>query len=124
MKFCNECDNMLYIGIDAENTNQLTYFCRQCGTNESINDPEGQVILESHFKSEEHQLHHIINKYTKYDPTLPRIQNVKCPNKDCATNEQSSAPAEIIYLRYDDANMKYVYLCVECDTFWKTSTKQ
>lgn len=124
MKFCNCCDNMLYIGIDAEDTNKLTYFCRQCGTNEIITDPEGQVVLENHFKTEEQQFSHIINKYTKYDPTLPRIQNVKCPNKDCTTNGKSDTKSEITYLRYDDANMKYVYLCATCDTFWKTSDKQ
>ena len=27
---------------------------------------------------------------------------------------------EIIYIRYDDKNMKYVYLCPECDHVWKT----
>ena len=26
---------------------------------------------------------------------------------------------EIIYIRYDDTNMKYVYLCCNCDTVWK-----
>ena len=31
---------------------------------------------------------------------------------------------EIIYLRYDDINMKYIYLCVHCDTVWKTDNRQ
>ena len=26
---------------------------------------------------------------------------------------------EIIYIRYDDVNIKYVYLCSTCDTVWK-----
>ena len=26
---------------------------------------------------------------------------------------------EIIYLRYDDIGMKYVYLCTSCDHSWK-----
>jgi hypothetical protein len=28
---------------------------------------------------------------------------------------------EIIYIRYDEVNMKYVYLCAVCDTLWNTS---
>ena len=31
---------------------------------------------------------------------------------------------EVIYLRYDDVDMKYIYMCVNCDTTWKTSQKQ
>ena len=26
-----------------------------------------------------------------------------------------------IYLRYDDANMKYLYMCTVCNTSWKTA---
>ena len=52
------------------------------------------------------------NEYTKLDPTLPRIYNVRCPNGKCATNaENASKPAEVIYMRYDDANLKYIYIC-------------
>ena len=62
---------------------------------------------------------HIINKYTKLDPTLPRISTILCPNPNCRTNTDDMSK-EIIYIRYDDANMKYVYLCSTCDTVWKT----
>ena len=68
-----------------------------------------------------------INKYTKLDPTLPRINTVNCPNVDCASNKMIEGEKkethreqdkEIIYIRYDDKNMKYVYLCAVCDTVW------
>ena len=64
----------------------------------------------------------IINEYTKLDPTLPRIKNMKCPNDKCPTNESEEIKgekeipeSEIIYLRYDDINMKFIYLCAECN---------
>ena len=39
----------------------------------------------------------------------------------CKTNtETNKDPAEVIYMRYDDDNMKYLYICVTCDTVWKT----
>lgn len=28
-------------------------------------------------------------------------------------------PREVIYMRYDDQNMKYVYICARCDTIWR-----
>jgi len=62
-------------------------------------------------------------EYTKLDPTLPRIYIVKCQNDRCKTNsvvEAEQTPAEVIYIRYDDSNLKYIYMCVTCDTTWKT----
>ena len=57
-----------------------------------------------------------INKYTKYDPTLPHMSTIKCPNLNCSSNKKSNSVAsDVIYLRYDDKNMKYVYLCCHCD---------
>jgi aspartate carbamoyltransferase regulatory subunit len=43
-----------------------------------------------------------------------------CPNKDCPTNTDG-VEREIIYIRYDDSNMKYIYLCSTCDTVWQTN---
>ena len=48
-----------------------------------------------------------------------RVNNILCPNKDCPTNTKNE-PREIIYIRYDDLNINYVYLCSTCDTTWKT----
>ena len=63
------------------------------------------------------------------DPTLPRVSKILCPNSDCKTNHGSSKASdspesgerEIIYLRYDAVNIKYVYLCSTCDTVWKNN---
>jgi aspartate carbamoyltransferase regulatory subunit len=64
----------------------------------------------------------MINKYTKLDPTLPRMHNIDCPNVGCTTNKEGSTEkTEIVYLRYDDANLKYLYICTTCDTTWKTN---
>ena len=55
------------------------------------------------------------------DPTLPRVNNILCPNDDCLTNtDPDNNLKEIIIMRYDDKNMKYVSLCSTCDTVWKT----
>ena len=132
MHFCTICRNMYYISIDPENANKLIYYCNQCGNKDETLSVENVNVSRVQLKKTTQEFSHKINKYTKLDPTLPRINNVLCPNPDCLTNEStkhttkhtSNEPnesiREIIYIRYDDTNMKYVYLCSTCDTVWKT----
>jgi hypothetical protein len=113
---------MYYIGVNAENSNELTYYCRNCNNVDATVEEEGGCVLNVQMKQTEQKFKHIVNEYTKFDPTLPRIHNVKCPNTECVTNvDDKSKPTEIIYVRYDDSNLKYLYICVDCDTTWKTS---
>ena len=116
MKFCTECQNMYYIAIDETNSNNLNYYCRFCGHKDEKITEDGMVVLKTQFKKSEQKFNHMVNKYTKYDPTLPRKNNMKCPNADCTTAHEP----DIIYLRYDDENMKYLYICANCDFTWKT----
>jgi DNA-directed RNA polymerase subunit M/transcription elongation factor TFIIS len=124
MKFCVKCDNMYYISIDNANDDQLIYYCRYCGHKDEHLTEEGVVVLKTQYKKNEQKFNHMVNQYTKLDPTLPRIYNMKCPSAECPTNKESASatagPCEIIYLRYDDDNMKYLYICTTCDTSWKT----
>jgi DNA-directed RNA polymerase subunit M/transcription elongation factor TFIIS len=110
---------MYYISIDPKNTNNLVYYCRNCGHSDESLSVENVSVSRMQLKKSEQEFSHIINKYTKLDPTLPRVNKILCPNADCQTNT-SDEPREIIYIRYDDVNMKYVYLCSTCDTVWKT----
>jgi len=120
MRFCNNCDNMYYIRINSDNPNKLVYYCRNCGNEDQIITNDTVTVSKTIIKKTEQSFGHIINKYTKLDPTLPRISNILCPNADCSTNTDDKE-REIIYIRYDDVNMKYVYLCSECDTVWHTN---
>jgi len=128
MKFCSECDNMYYIKINGEDENSLIYYCRFCGHEDNEPAENGVVVLRTDYKKSEQQFSHMINRYIKHDNTLPRITNMKCPNENCGKQESASASAasasaedsSIIYLRYDDDNMKYLYICENCNTTWKT----
>jgi len=123
MHFCSNCQNMYYIRINSDNPNSLVYYCRHCGNEDKLLAVEDVCVSKTQIKKSEQSFSHIINKYTKLDPTLPRINNMLCPNPDCITNTKDKE-REIIYIRYDDTNMKYVYLCCECDTVWNTNEKQ
>ena len=124
MKFCTVCDNMYYVTISEKNGNQLLYYCRNCGHKDETITSENVCVLKTQLKKGEQKFSHIINQYTKLDPTLPRVHNMKCPNASCTSNvvaeSSETTYPEVIYVRYDDDNMKYLYLCSECDVAWKT----
>jgi DNA-directed RNA polymerase subunit M/transcription elongation factor TFIIS len=111
---------MYYIRINSDNPNKLVYYCRNCGNEDKLLAIDNVCVSKIQIKKNEQTFHNIINKYTKLDPTLPRINTILCPNTECKTNTQAEE-REIIYLRYDDINMKYVYLCCTCETVWKTN---
>lgn len=120
MKFCSVCSNMYYISINENDTNKLQYYCRNCGNKDNEITESGGCILNTQLKTVgKHRFSHIINKYSKFDPTLPRIHNIPCPNALCATNTNDKKTArEVIYIRYDDDNLKYLYMCTTCDEVW------
>ena len=120
MHFCSNCSNMYYIRINSDDPNKLVYYCRKCGNEDKLLAIENVCVSKTQIKKTEQSFSHIINKYSKLDPTLPRINTVLCPNPDCITNTEGKS-REIIYIRYDDANMKYVYLCSDCNTVWQTN---
>jgi len=112
---------MYYIGINEKNANQLTHYCRNCGYVDHSNIKENSCILNIDIKKSEQKYSHIVNQFTKYDPTLPRISNIPCPNANCKTNNESDLKPDILYIRYDEDNLKYLYMCSTCDTTWKTN---
>jgi DNA-directed RNA polymerase subunit M/transcription elongation factor TFIIS len=122
MHFCSNCSNMYYIRINSDDSNSLVYYCRQCGNEDKFIAVGNVCVSKIQIKKSEQSFNHIINKYTKLDPTLPRVSNILCPDPDCPTNTKND-PREIIYIRYDDTNMKYIYLCSTCDTVWNTNDK-
>ena len=137
MHFCTECNNMYYLKIMDNDANSLIYYCRNCGHVNDTLTAENVCVSDTQIKRSEDQYTHIVNEYTKFDPTLPRINTIDCPNSKCASNASASETGasasetgasadaegkverEIIYIRYDDMNMKYMYVCAVCNTQWK-----
>lgn len=112
---------MYYIRLSEEDPNSIVYYCRNCGHENKNISLDSVTISTTNFKHNKQKYNSIINKYTKMDPTLPRINTIKCPNQTCPSNESKKEnDREIIYLRYDDVNMNFVYMCSTCDTVWNT----
>lgn len=118
MKFCPTCRNYLYLDATAGN---LLRICRNCGYQEV--DEKGGLVLETNLKETTNEGYKVlVNEFTKSDPTLPHVDTIKCPNEGCASNS-GSAKKDVIYLKYDPVNMKFLYICNVCDTQWKSKAK-
>ncbi len=125
---------MYYISITPEN--ELQYYCRNCGNIDNTIASDNICVSKVNVKHTmtPQSFSQVVNKYTKYDPTLPRIHTIRCPNEECPSNQKSASASsgggsgaeekksknEIIYVRYDDTNLKFVYLCAKCDKVWNT----
>ena len=133
MHFCSVCNNMYYISVTPEN--ELQYYCRNCGNIDNTVASENICVSKLNVKhsTTPQSFSQVVNKYTKLDPTLPRIHTMRCPNDECPSNEggggagagagagaHNKPKSEIIYVRYDEMNLKYVYLCAKCDKVWNT----
>ena len=154
MHFCTGCGNMYYIRLTE--TNEIVYYCRNCGNEDDTITIDNLVVSQTCLRQTGVKQTNGVNKYTKLDPTLPRISTIQCPNSDCPCNrnhnptqyadratitgtteeaneaseaseaseakhvDADAAPREVIYLRYDDIRLKYIYLCAVCNTIWNT----
>ena len=114
---------MYYMKIDGEGEQQkLQYWCRNCGNSETHDGKQSNCIVEKNYNKGEKNYKNFINKYTTEDPTLPRVNNILCPNEDCPCNKvKDPEPREVIYIKYDNEDMKFIYLCCICKTAWKNS---
>lgn len=127
MHFCIKCNNMYYIrlsggdGSDVNQLNNLVYYCRQCNFEDTdlVVDKSLICVSKSYINKKQENYKDIVNEYTKLDPTLPEVKNIKCPNNDCICNKEEGHDTKIVTIRYDDLDIKYMYLCCLCDTVWK-----
>lgn len=118
MHFCSLCGNMYYIKLQDEDKNKIIYYCRKCGHESNAIENTNLIISKTTIRNKSQTFHHIINKYTKLDPTLPHIHTMKCINEECESNITESTEPDVIYIKYNEEQIKYVYLCAMCDHIW------
>lgn len=125
MHFCKTCSNMYYVKLSDSDNNKLSYYCRNCGTTDDTMIAENICVSKINLNNNSQKIDLFVNQYTKLDPTLPRTSSIKCPNEKCSSNindaTTSTGEREVLYIRYDDSKMKYIYMCCKCDFTWKTS---
>jgi DNA-directed RNA polymerase subunit M/transcription elongation factor TFIIS len=118
MKFCTVCDNVYFIKVNDDN--DMVYYCKSCGNEDVVKKETGSIcIIDDNKVDDSTKYSQYMNKYIKYDPTLPRVHNIPCTNAACTKKHDQKD--EVIYLKYDPINMKFMYYCVHCEHFWKLS---
>jgi hypothetical protein len=82
----------------------------------------GEKVSETLVKERSSEAYKIVmNEFTRLDPTLPRLKTIKCPRGDCASNG-GGAEKDVIYIKYDSENLKYLYICDVCGEHWRSRT--
>ena len=123
--FCKVCRYYLYLEevhptieeSEMGAVSELRRVCRNCGYYKKM---DGGLILEIDLKEKTSEGYKILmNEFTHLDPTLPHVHNIKCPNEDCLTNKGQAKP-DVIYMKYDAVNLKFIYICTVCDKHWRS----
>ena len=125
LKFCPACDNMQYLHVepaaadDPGSLPRLMYRCRHCGTDVAADDTDTRsCVLYTNYAEPQTAYRAFATPYIAHDPTLPRVSYIECANRAC-TRPGGAAP-EVIYVKYDVANLKFLYHCVHCGAFWRS----
>lgn len=110
MEFCEDCNNMLYLKIikTEDSESKLEYNCKNCNYS-CDNSNKDSCVFSTNYNMDNIKKESFINKYVYEDITLPRAVGIKCPNSKCPKKDP-----EIIYIKYDDDNMKFIYICLDC----------
>ena len=113
IQFCDTCNNLLFLYSDEEN--KLFLGCKLCESTKEYN--EAKCVFNNNFNID---IHEIINhnKFLADDITLPIINDskIKCPNKECISLKNKKS--NINYVKYDYDNIKYLYICKDCNQKW------
>jgi DNA-directed RNA polymerase subunit M/transcription elongation factor TFIIS len=114
MRFCDSCGNK----FDHEGMLEV---CKSCGIRRPFKPRtlEEALVSETNFRSGGTSAGSgiTVNKYTVKDPTLPHVNSIKCPKAECPSNV-GDKPSDVIYIKTDPAQLKFQYVCVNCNMQW------
>jgi len=84
-------------------------------------EPEKKgLVMETVIQGQASESYNVfLNEYTKEDPRLPHVKNLQCPNVDCPSRV-GKEESDVIYIKYDTINMKFLYICTKCNTNWRS----
>jgi DNA-directed RNA polymerase subunit M/transcription elongation factor TFIIS len=116
---CPKCDYYMplaRIGAKPVET-EFIRKCRNCGFQK---EEEPGLVMETVVQEKVSDSYRVVlNEFTRDDPRLPHVKNLKCPNESCPSR-QPGGESDVIYIKYDTANLKFIYLCTKCPTQWKS----
>ncbi len=114
LKFCDDCENLMDFCLNE--TSEPIFVCSRCSKKEVVTDPKQLYVVEKKQVNVEEIIN--TNEFLKLDPTLPVIQNknIRCVNINCPSKQ--SKLNEINYIKYDEDQLKFMYICKTCGQKW------
>ncbi|XP_031564815.1 DNA-directed RNA polymerase II subunit RPB9-like [Actinia tenebrosa] len=109
IKFCQECNNMLYPKEDKENK-ILLYACRNCDYQQ---ESDNTCIYVNKITHEVNEMTQIVGDVVA-DPTLPRTDDHEC--KQCGNRESVFFQSQSI--KADQMILYYVCTSPDCGFKW------
>ena len=116
VNFCSNCEMLSNLLENEEN--KLYWGCKNCGNIDEFKIENGLIYSNDYDIDLSETINN--NKYIAYDNTLPIIKNnknIKCPNSDCESVVENKE-SNILYIKYDIKDMKYMYICKYCGIKW------
>ena len=86
---------------------KLQHYCRNCGHTTEITT--SVVFRQDGGTNTSFEPSNYLNELSKYDPTLP-VAKISCP---C----HGAGLKDAVYVRYDNSNMKYLFMCNTCNQY-------
>jgi DNA-directed RNA polymerase subunit M/transcription elongation factor TFIIS len=116
MKFCEVCDNMMYMSADKEDPSRLYFSCKNCGNVLEGSRDATECVVDVNYVDDATLFQQYATPHIAHDPTLPHVDNIKCANVQCSKKPEDGN--DVIYFKFDHVNMKYMYHCCYCKHFW------
>jgi len=114
--FCGECYNLTYLATNEDQ--ELVHYCKICEKVEKFSG--NNCIYSIGFTNLDVSQVINSNKYITHDKTIPSIKNninLVCPKESCQTNTEGIEKS-FKYIKYDEKDMKYIYICNTCGQKW------
>lgn len=127
---CKKCDYYMPLRPEvsvtdsgAANTGAWIRSCKNCGNEEE--EQKGLVMEVVIQDKASDSYKSFVNEYTKTDPRLPHVKTLTCPNigtgpENGCPSRWGQAESDVIYIKYDKENMKFLYICNHCNTQWRS----
>lgn len=134
MNFCPECETYLVTKISSndEPNEILNFVCNNCGYTKNVDiskEPEYKCVFQQNFNMKKIKIDMKNIQYLSKDPTLPHVNNIPCPNAQCASNKQSGEASEVLvgekpnindvlYIKLNESDLTFLYQCCNCNQTW------
>lgn len=108
MKFCPECNNLLYI-VEED---ALYHKCKNCGYQ---NEFKESIILTRSYKKGEYK-NSGVEQNLVHDPSYAHTIYQSCPNEECPSKKDVSLQDAIILS--EGSHLEATYICTACLYKW------